>query len=580
MFLSFLFYILIFNFNVIKSLQTDKLTVKSIYPSITTLETTTDYKKRLRKLIRKHALPLQYFTKKNLVTNVQAGKLKLPHHVLVTKSKGISTKIHLPYLTHIQNATVKQTRATAKSRISQYPTKITFIPRTITHTLHKNPYFEKNEFPIFKKTEFNENMNAIDKKVDNAKHVDLSKRSLPMVRETKPSTKGAVEKLIEEQLKFRRKLNDDVLLDVLSDHLIETDYAARSYKIRNISGTDHNFEAIFNTEIQNLSTYDYYVQPWNIRPTAELQLKENAEYLPKFEQRKSTRHWYSRKMAEIANLDLEQFKTPSDTTIPSETQFISNVDNLVKSRNPAEYYYEYRTETNHETVDQITDAGVRIVYNAIDKDLVTETESNLGPEIKLLSTETGDNVRYRASQIAPTRTSNIFPTRTSHVVPEYTETSKFHLWGLLYPTPKTQPPWRVNPPENPNPTTTPETPTRTSIVNHMETPINSKRKKKKKSKSRKTTVNSQQAYIKQWPKGTDLNRKDILVTNYKTIEEHTLNPTVNDMIKRLNYRTSTTVPKHMRRDWANWGYRRGKTGDPHIYLDLYNDFYDVNYVTK
>lgn len=619
MFISFLLYILILNFNVIKSLQTDKLTIKSIYPSLTTLETTTDYKKKLRKLIRKHALPLHFFTKKNIVTNAQAGKLKLPYYLPLLKSKGINTITQLPYSTHIKNATVKQTRATVKSiptRKSHYPTEITSLPRTITYTLHKNPYFEKSVTSKVKKIQLNERniMKDIDNKVENAKHSNdlkaIPKRSLPTVQEKQLSTKGAVEKRIEEEFKIRRKLKDDVLLDVLNDDLgqkytVEPGYVAPSYVIRNISHTSHNYKAMFNTEKQNLSTDVYYRHSPNTnRPIALLYLEENTEEIPKFEQRKTPRidHWYSRKMSEVANLDLKKFKIPLDNPIPSETHFISNVDNLVESPNPADFYYENPTETNQETDGHVTDAGVTIVYKAIDKDLVPETESNLITEI-----ETEHDVIFGTSQIEPTTTSQILPieisrilpTRTSKVVPSKTlknafigkhkKSPKLLFWGI-YSSKKTQPPWRLHPPENPNPTTTSETPTETLIFYPMKTPIKSKRKMKKKFKKLKTTVNAQQAYIKEWPmppkptidrKAIDLNRLETnLVTNYKMLEEHTLNPGVSDILRRLNNRASTKVPINMRRDWANWGYRRGKTGDPHIYLDLYNNFFDVNYVTK
>lgn len=655
MFISYLFYVLIFNLNIIKSLQTEKLNIKSIYPSLTTFETTTDYKKRLRKLIRKHALPFKMFTKKNQVTNAPARKLKLPYYLPLLKTKNIiNTRTNLPYSSNTKNVTTKPNLATVKSipsKIPHYPTKMTFIPRTITYTHQVNPYFK---LPISseKYTEFNDKnvKNVIDNAKYSNKHIVIPKHSLAVVR-IKSSTKGAAEQKIEEALKFRRKLSDEVIHDVLSDevipeHNVDPDYTASSSTVYN--RTYHNYNAFFNTD-PNLRAKVYYHRPSKVNHRiANSYLTESTEDLPKYEYRKTFHTVHPTKTTYI---DLEKFKISIETAGPTEAQLIYVVDDLLKTSNPEVIEHEYPTETTKYVTD-----GVPLVYKAIDKEIQLERQKELMPEVKLLYIHNKDNVPTGTSQIIPTRTTSIIvssrpfqivptrisqiiptrttgivpstpfqilPTRTSQVVPsrisqvvssrtsqivttrtplivvtrtpllvlsrtshnvpartlknafllESTDSSKTYLWRA-FSTAKTQAAWRVRPPENPNPTR-----------RMFESTTTSEKRKWRKKKPKKIT-NVREAYITQWPMQTGgaFDRKNpqeiILVTNYQTSEKPTINNAVIDLLRRLNYKKPTTIPTYMRRDWANWGYRRGKTGDPRIYLDLYNNFYDMSYVTR
>lgn len=570
MFLCYLLYILIFNFNLIKSLQTD--TMKSVN-QLTTFESTTDYKKKLRKTIQKYAL--HYFTKKNQLLNAPTRKLKTPNYLI--KSKRFYPIIHFPYITHTKNVTVKQNRATTESipsRISRYPTKVTYIPRTSIYTLQKNSYNEKSQVSNAKKAERKEKstLTVINKKFEKVKYINapivLPKISLSNVRNTKTSNKDTIEKRIEDELKFRRELiDDDVALDLLNDELTspaDLDYIASSYTRRNNSRIYYNHD-IFNGPVNEtfIANIYYRHQMKNNRSNAELRIQEMLENLTRYERRKPFR---TRKSTGFGDIEIEKFDNtaPFDNAMPSETQTGTDVE----SPKSAEFFYAYITDTNQET--DVTDAGVTLAYETIDKDVLPETEPNLRSETKPLFIQTEDSIMTSTSQTVPRTLKDAFawePTRTPPV-------------------------WRLHPRVDPILNELPEMPNVTLmyyIYTSTITPKKTKRKKKK-SKHKKKNTHFQQANANQLPvqMATAVDKKnsystvlqDILATNYQTPKDHTLNPGVNDILRRLNQRKPITIPPHMQRDWAQWKYRRGKTGDPHIYLDLFNNFYDANYVTR
>lgn len=615
MFLIYLLYILIFNFSKTTCLQSvDQM--DSIYPSLTTLETTTDHKKNIKRTLRNAYEPFL----RNIQTDALVN-IKHPFFIPLKRVKSFTTIMHMPYPMITRNMTTDQATAAVATAISPrtttYPTEMVYLPRTVSYTMHNNPYFELSLISTKKNPIVKSSL-----KHDSEKH-KINKCNDPkilpktMTIRRKKTSKAIVNKVIQDELNSQRKLPDYIVsddADSVKSYIVDLDYSTKSY-IRNIH-TYQNYEAMFQIKRRNLTTNEdsWWLNSFKIyRPTKSIE-----DFLPKFKHRQLTDTNNYKTSAKP--LGLTFFKLPREN-IPFRSQNVEKSPDITGSliqyssseRNTLPIFKQERT-----TETSVTSAAP-VIYKAIDKVEYDDSE-----------TESFDELETQSIKI-PSRTRSLTRTWTLHSFWVSTITLK-KLFALTTTasygdlelkssiTPKNTFDSIVTPnkllnlftsePVAPNTyylksSATPKTvfvfdsiaPNKLFFWKSQVTPnifksvsttkaillhVSTRSLLGKYSRTTPMTTSTSETPIKQRKKSRNKKKSRKRKKN-KTNELHTpTQPDINEIVRRFNKKkpTITAIPPHMARDWAEWEYRRGRTGFPAIYVDLFNNFYDSNYVTK